>query len=279
MRNVVIGYTGCRYSAVSDQYLLGNGYRGFNPIVKRFMGQDNLSPFSLGGVHGYEYTGSDPVNHTDPNGRMFGIPGLFVFLMVAGEVTEEVVATTSVVTLGAEEMVVEATDMAVAGEELVDATLVKTPQQTGLFNRKHGDFEIENNLAKMYTSSGEAQVSMVSSPEDLSIVSDTTKSHKFIFTEDGTLAIGSINKKLDPKVLSHPCLAARAGGGDISSAGYIYRIKDKMFVVNHSGHYTPDFDTLRTVQRHIKEQYGLNVKKVKATSLAHGILKYLPNPF
>ena len=49
MRKNSIFYSGQRRSDVSNSYLLGNGYRGFNPILKRFTGQDNMSPFDAGG--------------------------------------------------------------------------------------------------------------------------------------------------------------------------------------------------------------------------------------
>ncbi|MBF0035795.1 RHS repeat-associated core domain-containing protein [Citrobacter freundii] len=69
MRDTAIGYTGQRRSGVSGHYLLGNGYRGFNPVLKRFAGQDSLSPFGAGGEHGFAYCGGDPVNQSDPSGH------------------------------------------------------------------------------------------------------------------------------------------------------------------------------------------------------------------
>ena len=69
MQNITIGYIGQRRSVVNKQYLLGNGYRGFNPLLKRFTGQDSLSPFNAGGLHGYSYCGGDSTNQTDSNGR------------------------------------------------------------------------------------------------------------------------------------------------------------------------------------------------------------------
>ncbi|WP_411703556.1 RHS repeat-associated core domain-containing protein [Edaphovirga cremea] len=71
MNNISLGYTGQRRSALSGSYVLGNGYRGFNPVVKRFASQDTMSPFGPGGVHGYAYCGSNPVNHADPSGHLF----------------------------------------------------------------------------------------------------------------------------------------------------------------------------------------------------------------
>lgn len=66
---VNLGYAGQRCSIVNSHYLLGNGYRGFNPVLKRFSGQDSLSPFSVGGEHGYIYSNNNPINNTDPTGH------------------------------------------------------------------------------------------------------------------------------------------------------------------------------------------------------------------
>lgn len=71
MRDMTMGYTGQRRSGVSGHYLLGNGYRGFNPVLKRFAGQDSMSPFGAGGKHGFAYCGGNPTNRTDPSGHLF----------------------------------------------------------------------------------------------------------------------------------------------------------------------------------------------------------------
>ncbi|MBV4496811.1 sugar-binding protein [Pseudomonas sp. SWRI12] len=49
-------------------YLLGNGYRAFNPRLMRFHSPDSWSPFGEGGVNAYAYC-RDPVNFTDPTGH------------------------------------------------------------------------------------------------------------------------------------------------------------------------------------------------------------------
>lgn len=71
MNTISCGYTGQRRSTISSSYLLGNGYRGYNPVIKRFAGQDTWSPFGLGGVNGFAYCAGDPVNRTDPSGHLF----------------------------------------------------------------------------------------------------------------------------------------------------------------------------------------------------------------
>jgi RHS repeat-associated protein len=50
-------------------YLLGNGYRAYNPVLMRFHSPDSLSPFGEGGLNPYIYCIGDPVNYSDPTGH------------------------------------------------------------------------------------------------------------------------------------------------------------------------------------------------------------------
>lgn len=50
-------------------YFLGNGYRTYNPILRRFNSPDDESPFGAGGISAYAYCADDPVNLIDPSGR------------------------------------------------------------------------------------------------------------------------------------------------------------------------------------------------------------------
>lgn len=62
-------FNGERLDPVTGHYLLGNGYRGYNPALRRFNSPDRLSPFGEGGLNAYVYCAGDPVNRTDPSGR------------------------------------------------------------------------------------------------------------------------------------------------------------------------------------------------------------------
>ncbi len=65
----VPGFNGELADALTGHYLLGNGYRAYNPVLMRFNSPDSLSPFGRGGLNGYAWCLGDPVNRRDPGGH------------------------------------------------------------------------------------------------------------------------------------------------------------------------------------------------------------------
>lgn len=63
------GFNGERADPLSGVTHLGNGYRAYSPVLRRFTCPDNASPFGEGGVNPYAYCEGDPINHTDPSGH------------------------------------------------------------------------------------------------------------------------------------------------------------------------------------------------------------------
>ena len=66
----VLGFNGERPDPLTGYYLLGQGYRAFNPVLMRFNSTDSLSPFGEGGINTYAYCSADPINKRDPNGHI-----------------------------------------------------------------------------------------------------------------------------------------------------------------------------------------------------------------
>ncbi len=66
----VLRFNGQRTESATGYYLLGNGYRAFNPVLMRFHSPDSLSPMGAGGLNCYAYCGGDPVNYSDPSGHI-----------------------------------------------------------------------------------------------------------------------------------------------------------------------------------------------------------------
>ncbi|HEF4759748.1 TPA: RHS repeat-associated core domain-containing protein [Pseudomonas putida] len=67
----LLGFNGERPDPVTGWYLLGNGYRPFNPVLMCFTSPDSWSPFGEGGLNAYAYCVGDPVNRLDPMGHSF----------------------------------------------------------------------------------------------------------------------------------------------------------------------------------------------------------------
>jgi RHS repeat-associated protein len=64
-----LGFNGQVREMTTHWYLLGNGYRAYNPRLMRFHSPDSWSPFGGGGLNAYMYCEGEPVNHSDPTGH------------------------------------------------------------------------------------------------------------------------------------------------------------------------------------------------------------------
>lgn len=94
----LLGFNGEQPDPVTGCYLLGNGYRAYNPVLMRFHSPDTMSPFDSGGVNPYAYCVGDPVNMTDPTGH-FSFKKFFKALL--GIVISVAAIALTAVTLGA----------------------------------------------------------------------------------------------------------------------------------------------------------------------------------
>lgn len=76
------GFNGEHPDPVTGHYLLGNGYRAYNPTLMRFNSPDSLSPFGEGGLNAYAYCAGDPVNRSDPSGHEVDSRQLFSYVWI-----------------------------------------------------------------------------------------------------------------------------------------------------------------------------------------------------
>ena len=84
MNNHLIAFNGERADPVSGVYHSGNGYRAYNPQLKRFNNPDSWSPFGAGGINPYAYCAGDPINRVDPSGHFSWQAGLGIGLGLLG---------------------------------------------------------------------------------------------------------------------------------------------------------------------------------------------------
>jgi RHS repeat-associated protein len=89
----LLGFNGERPDAGTGHYLLGNGYRAFNPVLMRFNSPDSLSPFGKGGLNPYAYCLGDPVNYEDLTGHI-PLRGLFRSLRQLFTTTRKIQSST-----------------------------------------------------------------------------------------------------------------------------------------------------------------------------------------
>jgi len=64
-----LGFHGQLHGAGTQWQILGNGYRVYSPVLRRFHRPDSLSPFAEGGLNAYAAFGGDPINLADPSGH------------------------------------------------------------------------------------------------------------------------------------------------------------------------------------------------------------------
>ncbi len=64
-----LGFNGELREPGFDWYLLGKGYRAYNPWLMRFHRPDSLSPLDKGGRNAYAYCNGEPVMNSDPTGH------------------------------------------------------------------------------------------------------------------------------------------------------------------------------------------------------------------
>ena len=158
---VLTGYTGQIPDPVTGHFLLGNGYRAFNPVLMRFNSPDTVSPFDEGGLNAYAYCKGDPINSIDQDGHMsFRLAALFVkavgrFRAPTRSVVRKAVASTTLKTPISAlaniqvNTLQQSSMMAFSGKEL--STLKVTKPYSNAVTQINANFG-DSNLAKFLSS-------------------------------------------------------------------------------------------------------------------------------
>jgi RHS repeat-associated protein len=214
-----VKFDGQYQEAFTGFYLLGNGYRTYDPVVMRFHSPDRLSPFGRGGLNAYAFCNADPVNNSDPSGK---------------------VSISAFTTATRVQKYFSKLSAFKASNELV---LVNKYRGGGRLAREFGD------IAGFVKARLTLEVTVVRARKDIDVMSfGDGLMHKYVITERGEFIIGSTHPRHE---ISHAAFAKYAednlnAGGGVISAGHLVRRKSGTVVVdNHSGHYLPGFDRAR----------------------------------
>ncbi|SEJ72378.1 RHS repeat-associated core domain-containing protein [Pseudomonas sp. NFACC07-1] len=243
----LLGFNGERPDPVTGHYLLGGGYRAYNPVLMRFNSPDAFSPFDRGGINPYAYCSNDPVNRVDPNGR-FSISGLVSpFRYLARLISRGYYK--------------------LAGK-------FRTASSKPLINNYDSDLFnfIEDMVLERGLNKGTAKLTSVKSKADLEIISSNPLNqyygmeHKFILTQNNRLFLASYRYERPIYEPKHSALARWANDRapykeyNVVGAGVITRAKSGYQITNNSGHYKP------TPEVNVLAKFKLRSLGVKATS-------------
>jgi RHS repeat-associated protein len=202
----LLGFNGERPDPVTGHYLLGNGYRAFNPVLMRFNSPDSLSPFGEGGVNYYAY--KDTVNSCDPSGHA---PMHYMVLKAVNRFKS-----------GLKSMKQQAAS-ALANDDIQKARTL-TGRNTREKNERISQLKKKN--AELFDGS------LISKREDLKILDDQNTNYKYLFSDKNELIIGK-----HTNYFPHTVLEPLVRNPRIIAAGHIGMRNGVVILTNRSGHY------------------------------------------
>ncbi|MCY1261722.1 hypothetical protein PSJE_19945 [Pseudomonas jessenii] len=234
----LLGFNGERTDSFTGHYLLGNGYRAFNPVLMRFNSPDNLSPFGKGGLNPYVYCLGDPINRNDESGHF----SLFKAIRSAFRFFKTKKGPPVASTAGSK---LKKTDTLYRATTSRESLVESSPE---LFKNRHPTSPEEymqhyNNRPEEF---GPRRVPLtrVSLAKDLEHV-DISERTKFVYTDKRDFIIGSDT--------THPTLSAYVNRSTVISAGYIRQTGNQEYAIAHrSGHYQPPYRSLYPVKEFLE---------------------------
>ena len=245
----LLGFNGERQDSLTGNYLLGNGYRTFNPELMRFNNPDNLSPFGRGGLNSYSYCGGNPISRKDPTGKYWQ--------SVASVLKKPLKRLyRSAQTPGFKPRISTA--------KSTTPHSLKTPdfrEPILLKNTREKFFSSEYKAFNKATMTDPFEVVSVTNAEDLKHLGGSLP-RRFVLTRNGELLIDpSID--LERRNINHAILASFGGSSsEVLSAGTISANTRQATIWNDSGHYRPDFSALTPVASFLKS-LGVEVSSIR----------------
>ena len=214
----LLGFNGERADPVTGHYLLGNGYRAFNPVLMRFNSPDSWSPFGRGGINSYGYCLGDPINRYDEGGHfsLFRMLGNFLSASRHNAVK-------------------------------LFNTVFKGSKPKLFKNLKPQDMKPEfQNYEKLININPLQRIAAttISTAQDLELLSKHSYSGSFIFTDRRQLVVGDY--------ANHSALSEFAGTDRVISAGELRASHNRFIIENASGHYWPSYESLAPVREYLE---------------------------
>ena len=255
----LLGFNGERADPVTGCYLLGNGYRAFNPVLMRFNSPDSWSPFGKGGLNAYAYCEGEPVLGIDPTGH-WKIPSIWKRLEnFWGRTTRKPVNSTPTYKSGESMSFTTTTNTIEHSKEYI------VPYK--LYKNNDKDYDLKQNMQwhmerPGYVKANDVPIKKITTPGDLTYIKHPKKRNgtpgssqlSFIFTQKKEMYISSTG---------HPYLSDITGNPALISAGIIDFMEANTFSIsNASGHFLPHVDSLAPVKEHL-ESLGAKVKTVR----------------
>jgi RHS repeat-associated protein len=218
------GFNGQLPDEITGHYLLGQGYRAFNPVLMRFNSPDNKSPFSIGGLNAYAYCSGDPVNRQDPSGH-FSLASIGMVLMAANKF-KRLRRSTLMLTKQA-----STPKVGIQGKVLTNHYKTLLSEERKLLNSS-------------YLSKGQEPRKIIKTSSDL-YANNVGRQQKFVLNKSGQMAVALTESKTSNNYISHPTIADVLGEKQVISAGTLWMgSMGEVVVTNRSGHYRPSVQDL-----------------------------------
>lgn len=244
----LIEFNGERRDPVTGYYLLGNGYRAFNPVLMRFNSSDESSPFGRGGLNCYSYCSGNPIGRQDPDGRSWRS------MLSALKKPLKRLARGAQLPDSKASLVKTPTNRSALGTPA-------SPEQSLYKNTRPERFSSEYEAFQEAIKTDPFEVITVTSAQDLKNLRGGLP-RRFVLTRNKQLLIDP-SPDLERRGINHAILASygRSESGVIS-AGTISASPQKAIIWNDSGHYRPHASALEPVANLLKN-LGVEVISIR----------------